>query len=71
MNNKIEKMRKNYVVIEVPNIMDKLTGDNFVQIVICGIIAGTVCYICRNGGNLTIRHGETVISYTSDMKQIA
>lgn len=28
-------------------------------------------YMQKRGGDLTIRHGETVISYTSDMKQIA
>ena len=39
----------------------KLSGDNLTAIVISAIAAGTLCYVCNNGGSIEITAGDKKI----------
>lgn len=46
-------------------ITEKISGENITAIIISFIIAGTVCYVCNNGGSLQITYGDKKVVINS------
>ena len=36
----------------ISQVVGKLNGENITSIIIATIVAGTLCYVCNNGGSL-------------------
>ncbi|PKL78187.1 MAG: hypothetical protein CVV25_12490 [Ignavibacteriae bacterium HGW-Ignavibacteriae-4] len=43
-------------------IVGKLSGDDIVKIIVCALAAGTVCYVCSNGGSLELSSGDKKVA---------
>ncbi len=41
--------------------INKLSGENITTIILATIAAGTICYVCSNGGNLELSSGDKKI----------
>ena len=51
-----------------PQLLNKLSGDNITNIVIAAIAAGTIYYVCANGGELEIDAKNKKIKLTNSCK---
>lgn len=65
----IEAVIKNTNSMYSANIMaqivDKLSGDDIVKIIVCALAAGTIYVVCQNGGNLEISIGDKKVALSS------
>ena len=46
-------------------IVSNLSGDYIVKIIVCALAAGTVCYVCSNGGSLELSFGDKKVALNS------
>lgn len=55
----------------ISQFMTKLNGENITTIIVTAIAAGTVCYVCSNGGSLEISSGDKKVVLNSSEKDAA
>ena len=61
MNNITSIMNNNTFQKNLSTMFFKLDGENLTKIIISMIAAGTVCYVCKNNGELEVAHGDTKV----------
>ncbi len=52
----------------ISQVVGKLNGENITTIIVATIAAGTICYVCNNGGSLEFTSGDKKVVLNSSNK---
>lgn len=52
-------------------LLCKLDGQDITKVIISLVVAGTVCYVCQNNGEIEITHGDTKVVVKSNSPKAA
>lgn len=72
---KYESIAKNVKSDTIKEIIldtfSKLNGDNVTKIIISIVAARTICYVCKNGGNIELVDGDKKIAVYNAKNEVA